>query len=75
MGDKALRQWRRKYDWDDFHDDPAGAFGTATAEYEHGQWWIVTQSGAAWSVNDLDDGSGSSPLFCFEQVAEQDPAW
>lgn len=34
--------------------------------FEHGQWWIVdNETGAAWSVNDLNDND-----FSFEQVAE-----
>lgn len=76
MGDDALAQWQAELE--DLLEDVED-LGSVTAHYEHGQWWITTQSGAAWSVNDLgreDDDPDNPPVrFCFEQVSEPDPAW
>jgi hypothetical protein len=36
--------------------------------FEHGQWWIIPPSGAAYSVN--DSVTNGVPGFSFEQVSE-----
>lgn len=42
-----------------------------TAHFEHGQWWITTKSGAAYSVVDAEGGSAIDG-FDFEMVSEGD---
>lgn len=51
-----------------FCDDPQSSVHTPLAStFEHGQWWIQCECGAAWSVNDATPGT-----FCFEQVSHGD---
>jgi hypothetical protein len=42
---------------------------TATAHFEHGQWWILLPSGAAYSVVDAE-GCGTVDGFDLEQVSQ-----
>lgn len=47
--------------------DEHGIFGSPW--FEHGQWWIIdSETGAAWSVNDLNEHD-----FSFEQVSFGEP--
>ncbi|HYZ41274.1 MAG TPA: hypothetical protein VE687_11715 [Stellaceae bacterium] len=42
----------------------------ATADFEHGQWWITTPDGAQYSVVDAEGGQAIDG-FDFELVTEE----
>ena len=42
-----------------------------SADFEHGQWWIILKNGAQYSVVDAEGGPAING-FDFEQVSEGD---
>lgn len=44
---------------------------TVYTNFEHGQWWVMLENGAQYSVCDAEGGD-SVDGFCFEQITEAD---